>query len=294
MSQLPLRSIEAFVVVARSGNLAHAAARLNITVPAVSRRIQILERYLGAKLFDRQPRGLSLTQAGAKYFSELGPAWDCVWKATIAATSSVRRDAFKVSVIPTFAANWLVPRLARSRLRLAGLEVEIETSPDIVELRERDDLDCAIRLGLGPWPGTVGQRFLPIKAYPVASPDFVARKRLKRPADLARQTLIGSSHQPDFWPEWFRHAGIGFGQGPYKSFDNLQLVYEAAAAGLGAAIGLDPLVRPYLESGRLVRLWQDDVTLSRSFHLVRRTDRVESNRFDLFRSWLMGEVAAAA
>ena len=58
--------------------------------------------------------------------------------------------------------------------------------------------------------------------------------------------------------------------------------------------GLDPLVRPYLESGRLVRLWQDDVTLSRSFHLVRRTDRIESNRFDLFRSWLMGEAAAAA
>jgi LysR family transcriptional regulator, glycine cleavage system transcriptional activator len=293
MSQLPLRSIEAFVVVARAGNLAQAAARLNITVPAVSRRIQILERYLGAKLFDRQPRGLSLTEAGAKYFSELGPAWDCVWKATIAATS-VRRDAFKVSVIPTFAANWLVPRLARSRLRLAGLEVEIETSPDIVELRERDDLDCAIRLGLGPWPGAVGQMILPIKAYPVASPDFVARERLKSPTDLARQTLIGSSHQPDFWPEWFRHAGIGFGQGPLRSFDNLQLVYEAAAAGLGAAIGLDPLVRPYLDSGRLLRLWPDDVTLSRSFHLVRRADCVESNRFDLFRNWLMGEAAAAA
>lgn len=294
MSQLPLRSIEAFVVVARAGNLVQAAARLSITVPAVSRRIQILERYLGAKLFDRQPRGLSLTEAGEKYFSELGPAWDCVWKATIAATSLARRDAFKVSVMPTFAANWLVPRLARSRLRLAGLEVEIETSPDIAELRERDDLDCAIRLGRGPWQGTVGQRLLPIKAYPVASPDFVARKRLKSPADLARQTLIGSNHQPDFWPEWFRLAGIGFGQGPYKSFDNLQLVYEAAAADLGIAIGLDPLVRPYLKSGRLVRLWPGDVTLSRSFHLVRRTDRVESDRFDLFRSWLMGEVAAAA
>ena len=294
MSQLPLRSIETFVVVARVGNLAQAAARLNITVPAVSRRIQILERYLGATLFDRQPRGLSLTEAGAKYLSELGPAWDRVRKATMAATSPGRRDAFKVSVIPTFAANWLVPRLARSRLRLAGLEVEIETSPDIVDLRERDDLDCAIRLGLGPWPGTVGQRFLPIKAYPVASPDFVARKRLKGPADLARQTLIGSSHQPDFWPEWFRRAGIGRGQGPSRSFDNLQLVYEAAAAGLGAAIGLDPLVRPYLDSGRLVRLWSDEVTLSRSFHLVRRTDRLESNRFDLFRNWLMGEAADAA
>jgi LysR family glycine cleavage system transcriptional activator len=101
--------------------------------------------------------------------------------------------------------------------------------------------------------------------------------------------LIGSNHQPDFWPEWFRLTGIARRDGPYRSFDNLQLVYEGAAAGLGIAIGLDPLVQPYLANGRLVRVSPDSVTLSRSFHLVRRAERSADRRFNSFRRWLVAE-----
>jgi len=74
MSQLPLRAVEAFVAAARALSLTGAATALNLTVPAVSRRIHILERYLGVRLFHRLPRGLALTEAGQKYFAELGPA----------------------------------------------------------------------------------------------------------------------------------------------------------------------------------------------------------------------------
>ena len=292
MSQLPLRSLEAFVLVARLLSLQKAATALNITVPAVSRRIQLLERHLDKKLFHRLPRGLSLTEAGERYIAELGPAWDAVSAATQAAKAPQGGNAFRVSVIPTFAANWLMPRLARARL--AGMEVELETSPDIVELTARRDLDCAIRLGRGPWPGAVGEKVLPIEAYPVAAPGHVAADRLNAPEDLARHTLIGSNHQPDFWPEWFRLTGVAFQADRYKSFDNLQLVYEAAAARLGIAIGLDPLVRPYLANGRLVRVWPDSVTLSRSFQLVHRADRSMDRRFDTFRRWLRSETARAA
>ena len=292
MSQLPLRSIEAFVLVARLLSLQKAATPLGLTVPAVSRRIQLLERHLDTRLFHRLPRGLGLTEAGERYIAELGPAWDAVRAATAAAKAPPRGAAFRVSVIPTFAANWLMPRLARARL--AGMEVELETSPDIVELTARRDLDCAIRLGRGPWPGTVGEKVLAVEAYPVAAPGHVAGDRLQAPADLAHHILIGSNHQPDFWPEWFRLTGIAFQPHGCKSFDNLQLVYEAAAARLGIAIGLDPLVRPYLASGRLVRLWPENVTLSRSFQLVRRADRGADRRFDTFRRWLRNETARAA
>jgi LysR family glycine cleavage system transcriptional activator len=79
--------------------------------------------------------------------------------------------------------------------------------------------------------------------------------------------------------------------GPCTSFDNLQLVYEAAANGLGIAIGLDPLVRPYLENGRLVRLWPGGVKLSRSFHLVRRSRHIRDRRIDRFHDWLLSEAA---
>jgi len=285
MSQLPLRSIEAFVLVARFLSLQKAATALGLTVPAVSRRIQLLERHLGTRLFDRLPRGLALTPAGESYIADLGPACAAVQAATASARAPTRRHALKVSVIPTFAVNWLLPRLARRRP--AGMDIEIETLPDIVDLSARADLDCAIRLGRGPWAGTSSQTVLPVEAYPVANPAFVAAHRLAGPEDLARHTLIGSNHQPDFWPEWFRLSGLAPAEGSYASFDNLQLVYEAAANGLGIAIGLDPLVRPYLDTGRLVRLWPGSIRLSRSFHLVRPTRRDRDRRIDRFHDWLL-------
>ena len=291
MSQLPLRSVEAFVLVARLLSLPKAATVLCITVPAVSRRIQLLERHLGTRLFDRLPRGLALTAAGESYIADLGPAWDAVQAATSSARAASRRKALKVTVIPTFAVNWLLPRLARRRP--AGMEIEIETLPDIVDLSARSDIDCAVRLGRGPWAGTSSQTVLPVEAYPVASAQFVAANRLAGPEDLARHTLIGSNHQPDFWPEWFRLSGLAPANGPYTSFDNLQLVYEAAANGLGIAIGLDPLVRPYLNNGRLVRLWPGGVRLSRSFHLVRQNRRARDRRIDRFHDWLVSEASYA-
>ena len=291
MSQLPLRSVEAFVLVARLLSLQKAATALGITVPAVSRRIQLLERHLGTRLFDRLPRGLALTPAGESYIADLGPAWDAVQAATTSARAPSQRNALKVTVIPTFAVNWLLPRLARRRP--AGMEIEIETFPDVVDLSARADIDCAVRLGRGPWAGTSSQTVLPVEAYPVASAQFVAANRLARPEDLGRHTLIGSNHQPDFWPEWFRLSGLAPADGPYTSFDNLQLVYEAAANGLGIAIGLDPLVQPYLDNGRLVRLWPGGVRLSRSFHLVRQTRRASDRRIDRFHDWLVSEASYA-
>ncbi|HVY15655.1 MAG TPA: LysR substrate-binding domain-containing protein, partial [Rhodopila sp.] len=294
MQRLPLGPMEAFVAVARSGSLARAAVAMNLTVPALSRRVRLLEAHLGVRLFRRLPRGLGLTEAGQAYFAILGPAWDRMQAATEAVRDQGRRRTIRVTTMPTFAANWLMPRLVRFPSGRSGVEVELHTSADLEDLHARPDLDCAIRLGRGPWPGLTCEPLLPVHAFPVASPAFADTLGPSRtPADLSRQPLIETHHQPAFWREWFAAAQPAAGTGPDAAprgrhrFDNLQLVYEAAAAGMGIALGLDPAVRPYLDSGRLKRLLPDSVRLPRDFHLVRRRDGPADDRcFRLFRDWL--------
>src|SRR5690349_1016888 len=115
MRRIPLGPIEAFVVVARSQSLAKAAVAMRLTVPALSRRIHQLEADLGTPLFHRQPRGLRLTEAGEAYFASLAPAWEAIHGATEAARR--RPNTLKLSIMPSFAANWLVPRLGRFQSR---------------------------------------------------------------------------------------------------------------------------------------------------------------------------------
>jgi len=294
MRRLPLGPIEAFVVVARTQNLTQAAAEMNLTVPALSRRVTLLEQYLGVSLFTRLPRGLRLTDAGAAYFTALGPAWETIGRATEAVRQPNLRNIVRISVMPTFAANWLMPRLHRFQTLHPGVEVEVETSPDLVDLRARPDVACAIRLGQGPWPEATAETLLPVNAYPVANSSFLnANGKPAGPGDLLRHTLIETGHQPAFWQAWFTAAGVDAASARYRRFDNLQVVYEAAASGMGIALGLEPLVGSYLESARLRRLFPTSVRLPQSFHLVRRqAEPAPTRAFILFRERLLNEAAA--
>jgi LysR family glycine cleavage system transcriptional activator len=293
MRRMPLGPIEAFVAAARSGSLARAAVAMNLTVPALSRRIRLLEATLGVSLFRREARGLSLTEAGRAYLAEAGPAWERLELATEAARARGQGGPIRVSAMPSFAAAWLAPRLARLHAAWPRLSVQIEASSDPVDLAVRTDLDCAIRLGRGPWPGSTSRPLLAVDAFPVCSPSFAAAG-LTRPGDLVGQPLIGTHHSPDFWREWFAAADLDVVVGQRHSFDNLQVVYEAAAAGLGIALGLGPVVRPYLDGGRLKPLGLAPVRLSRQFHLVVRAGAARSDRaFTAFRDWLAAEASIA-
>lgn len=281
------------MAVARAGSLARAALRLNLTVPALSRRIQLLEAELDARLFARQPRGLALTDIGRDYFAALDPAWERMAEATERVRRGANRRAITVSVMPTFAANWLIPRLQSFQARHGRIEIELETSAEIEDLAARPEIDCAIRLGQGPWPGLVCEGLLAVEAVPVASPHLLGKLGPGHdPRMLLEQRLIGTSHQLAFWREWFAGAGLDATPQRCLALDNLQVAYEAAAAGMGIALGLDPVVRPLLASGRLVPLQMPRVRLPRRFHLVHRADETKPG-FALFRDWLLTETAVA-
>lgn len=148
MRRIPLGPIEAFVVVARSQGLSQAAAAMGLTVPALSRRSRQLEAHLGTPFFHRLPRGLRLTEAGEAYFGSLAPAWETIRNATEAARR--QPNTLRLSIMPSFAANWLGPRLRRFRSQCRDIALTLETAPKPVDISARSDLDSATRLGRGP------------------------------------------------------------------------------------------------------------------------------------------------
>lgn len=283
-------------MVARAGSLARAATTMHLTVPALSRRIQQLEAELGARLFERRPRGLLLTEAGHDYFTALDPVWETMAQATEALRRRGQRKDLTVTVMPTFATNWLVPRLPEFQAQHRAAGIDLHTSGEIENLGARPDLDCAIRLGRGPWPGLASEPLLQVHAMPVVSPRLLdAMDRVRHPRELLSHRLIGTDHQIEFWQEWFAAHGINAAPENCLAFDNLQVVYEAAAAGMGIALGLEPLIRPLLASGRLVPLFAERVRLLRQFHLVRRADGAKPPRdFLRFRDWLFAEAEVFA
>lgn len=266
-------------------SLTAAAAAMNLTLPALSRRIRQLETELGTRLFERTPRGVVLTRVGRDYIAALGPAWDAMRGATEAARR--REGALRITVLPSFAASWLVPRLARS----PALAVELHGEAEPIDLQARPEIDCAIRLGAGPWPGLRGEAFLPAEAFPIASPEMLRALPPLRPRDLLAHPLIGTRHQPAFWREWFAAEGVEATPATRCSFDTLQMVYEGAAAGMGIALGIAPVVKPWIEAGRLVRVLPGVVVLPRHFHLLRRASAPADARFTRFRAWLRAEAA---
>lgn len=294
----PFKSIEAFVVAARALSFTEAASRLHLTVPAISRRIQMLETELGVALFERTHRALQLTAAGESYLADLAPALDTIRRASDGLRGEPRGRSLTVSLPASLAANWLVPRLPGFQASHRDVEVELR-SMDGHENLDGSDVDLAIWPGPGNWSGLRTERLLDMEVYPVCGAEFLARHpELRGASDLAACPLLGIAGQPEQWPAWLRAAGVAGAAPVERAFDNYHLLYRAAETGLGVALGVDVIVRPYLDQGQLVRPFDVSVKLSKGFYLVCRGSDWTQRPVSIFREWLMaqarGEPIAAA
>jgi LysR family glycine cleavage system transcriptional activator len=298
----PFKGIEAFVVAARALSFTEAASLLNITVPAVSRRIQTLECELGVPLFQRKPRALALTHAGRSYFSDLEPAIDAIRRASHSARVGTHSRLVRVSLPASLAANWLVPRLHHFHAAHPGLHVELASNGEDSELNCAEhgelsdgDADIVIRLGNGNGPGLRTACLLELEGFPVCSPSYFACDTiLCSPERLCGLPLLGIRGQPELWPEWFRCAGLPAGAQVAQEFDNAHLLYRAAACGLGIALGVDVLVQPYLDDGQLVRGVNSQYRLNHSYNIVCRAADLSRQPVSTFRNWLLARAADQA
>jgi LysR family glycine cleavage system transcriptional activator len=287
----PFKAIEAFVVAGQAGSFTGAASTLHITVPAISRRIQALETELGVRLFHREARRITLTQSGETYLVRLAPALEAIRGASERIRGESRHNSVRLSLPSSFAAAWLIPRLPRFHAQHPDIQIDLRSRAGSVNLDETD-LDLSIQWGEGDWPMLRAERLLEAEAFPVCSLAMLARGALRTASDLGSFPLLGVSHAPELWPEWFHAAGIGDPPGPPHIFDRFHLLYQAAASGLGIALAQDVTVEPYLEDDRLVRPLGFSVKLAKSYYLVTRAPAELRRPVARFHKWLIMEAHA--
>lgn len=301
----PLTALRAFEAVGRLGNVKEAADELNVTPAAVSHQVRALEEHLDAELFSRSSRNLQLTRCGADFLGAVSAAFDLLKEGAEQLSQEVGRQRLVVNSLPTFASNFLVPRLLQFHQAHPDLEMEINTSGrfgDPLELKHMG-ADVAIRAGLheGSWPGMIAERLVPEEMFPVCAPALLdGEASLRAPRDLAHHTLLIVSRTPEGWPDWLEAARVrGFdveGVDPNRGlrFDTIQLALTAAIEGVGVVIGRRPLVDAYLASGLLVAPFELSVTSKLAYWLVYPPRMAKTERLRAFRDWLRTELGLPA
>ncbi len=249
----PLKALPAFELSAIRASISVAAEELHLTHGAVSRQIKSLEEHLGVPLFRRFNRRIELTDAGAEFLPAVQQAMQVLEASAARVAARTRQGPLTVSCLATFMMRWLIPRLYAFNAAHPSIEVRLSASHAPVSFAD-GGTDVAIRLGKSPWPrGVVAHPFLPDHIGPVLAPTLLARHRIKRPADFRRVALLHAETRPQAWAEWLRLAGASEPDATKGArFEHTYFLLEAAASGLGAAIGSYPLVQQDLESGRLV------------------------------------------
>jgi len=242
----PVESLRILEACVRHANFTRAAREIGVTAAAISLRIRNLESQLGTQLFRRKGPRLAPTQAATVLANRMAEALRLMYTAVDECHEST--DPLRVTAVPSFATQWLAPRLERYHEQPNAVPLQLDAS---IELRSADDFDVAIRTGSGHWPGFEATPLVRIDVTPMLSPALAASLRLASVADLARAPLL----RHEDWPRWFREAGVTPSSLSYCAveYSTYELDAAAAAAGFGVALLSPALFHSHVQDGRLVQ-----------------------------------------
>src|SRR5262245_23800893 len=288
MSKIPLHVLPGFVAAARLQNLSRAAASLHVTVSALSHQVRGLEEMLGQRLFDRGPRGLRLTPAGERLFAQVAPHLDAI-SAALAPTPPRSPHGLTVSVLPSVASSWLIPRLPAFTARHPEVELSLQSTTDVVDF-EREEVDAAIRFGAGGWPGLHAHLLFEEWVLPVCSPELLRRFPQAERGDFTGVPLLRDLNER--WDAWFGRFGGELPSRWVAAFDDTEALQRAAVEGMGVALGRLTMARPLLESGRLVALTTHRVPDRYAHYLVYPPRSEQHPALVAFREWVFAVAAA--
>ena len=289
----PLNTLRAFDAAVRHGNLSRAAEALHVTHGAVSKQIAALEAWLGTPVFERTARGLIPTEAGSVLAPVVAQAFDALADGVRRVRRGAGPSTLTISVLPSFAAHWLIHRLPRFLDRHPEIDVRFFTTRRVVDLT-REDVDLAIRYGRGDWPGVHAEKFLEESLTPVYAPVFLDRHPGREPMELLRHA-IHSHHNDDVnWRRWREAAGLPAEEIPATSeYDDTAVAMQAVLGGQGIMLGRSALIRDDLAAGRLVRVSDIDIPGTEANYMVCLERNRSRAAVRAFRDWLVEEARDA-
>jgi len=286
----PLSAVRVFEAAARHENFTKAAAELGMTQAAVSYQVKLLEERVGAPLFARSKRRVTLTDAGRRIAPEISRAFDGI-DAAFSELRSEDESTLTISTSHTFANTWFAWRLGGFQMENPGCAVRLLATNALADF-VTDDVDVAVRAGRGDWPGLEAERLIPIDFTPMCSPAFLERHGgTLAPADLLGLPLIGP--QDSWWVHWLREAGVDVPDGPVGRglrLDSQANEGNAAIAGQGMAMLTPFFWRHDLAEGRLVRPFAQLSRANYGYWLVYPSHRRNVPKIKRFREWLREEV----
>lgn len=291
--QLPqLDYLLAFEAAARLGSFTRAAVELNVTQSAVSQQIRNLELELGISLFERAHKSVRLTEDGKIYHNSVSLALVHLLSATNKLRGSRDQSRLTVATDVTTASLWLSPRLHRFYHRYPDIEIRLIAS-DLQADAFADDIDIGITHGSGTWAGYKAEPLFTETVFPVCSPDYHATNPIRNLDDMTTARLIDLEYEHWSWMNWtiwFTEKGLTPGKARSPLVCNsYPTILEAAAKGLGVALGWNYFVDDWISEGHLIRPMEDQVTTDYAYHIVSAYTIEPRNEVKLFRNWLLEE-----
>jgi len=299
MPRLPsLDTLRVFAVAARHLSFTKAASELHLTQSAISHRVRALEDELGVVLFNRLTRRLELTRAGQSLAQRVDRAVGDIARAVGDLDDESDERRLAVTMLPSVASRWLVPRLSRFHARNPDIELQVIADPSLLDLRSAA-IDVAIRFGRGAYPGYAATVLMPDSVFPVCSPRLIAKHGpVNSIEDLLDLPLLhdsateGDGSGSD-WRSWLNHLDRGdLSWHNGQRFSDAGLLIEAAMLGLGVALGRASLVSDLVADGTLVCPLPLSAPTAFSYHLLALPEAAAMPKIVRFREWLQAEAAA--
>lgn len=287
----PLNSLRAFEAAARHCSFRRAAEELNVSHPAISHQVKLLESQLGVELFRRSVRSVSLTEAGESYYPILRDAFDQISDASEQVKATLTNNILTVQVYVTFA-GWLIPRLSDFKKQYPDIQIHINTSAVDADL-SCDNVDVSVLMGYKTQQEVHYDYLFTSEIFPVCSPGFFKEsKRIKKPQDLEPQYLLTVNNAEQDWPNWFEAAQVDeIDSTKGIRFDSYALALDAAVDGAGVALALRPFRMRDMREGRLIEPFDVKAQAYGDWYFAYRENRSRSQKIIDFKRWLMEQVA---